>query len=533
MPGTQSPSTPPRAAQDRAVIIVGFDAMDIGLIERWADEGHLPAFAALRKQAAGGRLGTSSAVLQASVWGTLATGCSPGKHGRYYMLQMRPGKAQVAKVRAEHCFREPFWAFLEPEDGRLCVVDVPLCVPALRISGLQIVEWGAFDHMWGYATSPTDRMEEVMRRFGDHPLRKRHTPPRTLRQYKRFAVRLVRGIDMKHRLNMGLLADGPWRLFVSVFGEPHACGHYYWRHHDPSHPEHDPGLARHVGTALRDVYVAVDAAVGELVDRYGNDYAILLVSGHGIGPGYHPHHLLPEVLRRMGVTVAPAPGARSAQRAEPLSYKRALLRRARGLVPPGLRAALNRCLLVPRSVRDEMMVQNALAGVDMRRSRAFCLPTDLQGYVRVNLAGREPTGTVRPGADYDAVCDEIERELLSLRNADTGGQVVERVVRTHQAYAGADHLEQLPDLCVLWNASSPVSAVESPRYGLIAGAPIRKGRSGSHRPDAFVFATGKRVPAGPRQVTGDILDVAPTVFRLLGKPPLADWDGKPLGGIFT
>jgi len=169
-----------------------------------------------------------------------------------------------------------------------------------------------------------------------------------------------------------------------------------------------------------------------------------------------------------------------------------------------------------------------LGGVDFERSKAFCLPTDLQGYIRINLKGREPTGTVAPGAEYDRVCDGIEQELRGLRNAESGAPVVAEVYRTQRLYAGAGHLDSLPDLCVLWNAASPVRAVESRAYGRIEQGDRSAVRSGNHRPEGFFAAVGPQVDPSVPAKRGDILDIAPTVFSLLGQELPLDWDGRPL-----
>jgi predicted AlkP superfamily phosphohydrolase/phosphomutase len=213
-----------------------------------------------------------------------------------------------------------------------------------------------------------------------------------------------------------------------------------------------------------------------------------------------------------------------------MSFKRALLTRVRNAVPPPIRKLINRFMPVPRSVRDQLMVQNAMAGIDFARSRAFCLPTDLQGFIRLNLKGREPDGTVAPGADYDAVCDAIEEDLLTLRCAGTDRPVVKGVIRTHRRYPNADHLEHLPDLCVLWHDDEPIPGIDYPGHGTVAGTPKDIGRSGNHRPRGFLIGIGPDIRPAVR-TEGDILDLAPTAFALLGREAPADWDGHVLTDI--
>ena len=52
--------------------------------------------------------------------------------------------------------------------------------------------------------------------------------------------------------------------------------------------------------------------------------------------------------------------------------------------------------------------------------RAFALPSFSEGYVRINVKGRDAAGIVEP-ADYDRVYDEISAELYKLRTRGPAG----------------------------------------------------------------------------------------------------------------
>ena len=69
-----------------------------------------------------------------------------------------------------------------------------------------------------------------------------------------------------------------------------------------------------------------------------------------------------------------------------------------------------------------------LPAYDWANTRAFSLPTDQYGWIRVNLMGREAQGTV-PVDQYDETCGELKEMLLGLVN-DEGQPLVQDVVRT-------------------------------------------------------------------------------------------------------
>jgi predicted AlkP superfamily phosphohydrolase/phosphomutase len=235
---------------------------------------------------------------------------------------------------------------------------------------------------------------------------------------------------------------------------------------------------------------------------------------------YHPHTILDELLCRMGLTVR----GRSAPASRGLG--KSVVRAATEATPSPIRRLANRYVL-PRSAREYFMLLKTLDGIDFSRSQAFALPTDLQGFIRLNLQGREPRGTVPPSR-YDTLCDVIADELDMLRAVGTNERVVETVFRPRSLYRGADNVDCLPDLSVLWRNGSPVTAVHSPRHGTIDVQKTLPERSGNHRLEGFWFAVGPDIDTRRQRHRGQLYDLAPTVFHLLGKPIPEDWDGAPL-----
>src|SRR6185436_19531560 len=51
-----------------------------------------------------------------------------------------------------------------------------------------------------------------------------------------------------------------------------------------------------IGDPLRDVYIALDAAVGRLLEAAGPDTTAVVLCSHGMGPHYDGTHLLEEIL---------------------------------------------------------------------------------------------------------------------------------------------------------------------------------------------------------------------------------------------
>jgi predicted AlkP superfamily phosphohydrolase/phosphomutase len=159
--------------------------------------------------------------------------------------------------------------------------------------------------------------------------------------------------------------------------------------------------------------------------------------------------------------------------------------------------------------------------------KAFALPSFSEGYVRLNVRGREKDGIV-DAADYEAVCREISAELHRLTDARTGKPAVKRVVRTRVGPDGPAVDGERPsdaDLIVVWEGV-PIDVVDHPAAGRIGPVPFK--RSGSHVHRGFLMAAGPGVPAGERLPEAHALDIPPTILALLGAAIPAHFDGRPL-----
>ena len=149
---------------------------------------------------------------------------------------------------------------------------------------------------------------------------------------------------------------------------------------------------------------------------------------------------------------------------------------------------------------------------------------DGHGAIRINLRGRDPAGCVEPGVEYEGLCDALSRDLMALRNADTGAPAVTRVMRIRDLFRGPK-LDRLPDLLVEWSRDAPLRSVSSEKTGVVSGVDPQL-RTGDHKPDGLFFATGPGVGAGPLDERVSMLDFAPTITALLSVP--FSGEGRPI-----
>jgi predicted AlkP superfamily phosphohydrolase/phosphomutase len=518
----------------RRIVLLGIDAASPALLREWALAGALPNLAALFARGLSGETRSLPGYFIGSTWPSFYTGTSPARHGFHYQVQLRPGSYEL--FRPEHgqlVQVPPFWHYLSEAGKRVAVLDVPLTQLAPQINGVQTVEWGGHDALYGFQANPPELADSIRARFGTHPVGSTCDAVRTsAADYRAFIDQLVRGVEQKTRITRQVLAQERWDFFAQIFTETHCVGHQCWHLHDPTHPGHDPAVALGLGNPLRTVYAAVDRAIGEIVAEAG-DALVLVLSAHGMTSFFGAQLLMREILLRLGVMSAlPAP-----VQSEP--GWRVAAGAVWRMLPDALRARLApiRAMATERRLESDEVPR---LGIDPARSQCFPLSNGLgSGGIRLNLAGREPGGILQPGDQAKAFVAQLTQDLLDIRDA-AGVRLVSRVLETRALYDG-HQLDALPDLVVEWNDEIALGShhVAQGRGARAVAQSAKLGRlerentfarTGEHRIEGLFVAAGAGVPNAHLDRPVSVLDFAPTFCELLGVT-LPVTDGTPIAAL--
>ncbi len=145
------------------------------------------------------------------------------------------------------------------------------------------------------------------------------------------------------------------------------------------------------------------------------------------------------------------------------------------------------------------------------------------GGVRLNIKGREGSGTVEPG-EADELLRFLTAELMKVVNADTGEPLIKDIVVTRKEYSGI-YLEKLPDLLVTWNRNAPIERVRSDTIGELSREHLDN-RTGDHTPDGICILAGHGADMRGDVAAIKTADIAPSIARFFGIE-LRDHDGQP------
>jgi predicted AlkP superfamily phosphohydrolase/phosphomutase len=520
------------------VLFIGLDAADAELIEQWCQEGLLPNISRMKASGTWARMRTTAEIVHVSAWPSIFTGTTPDKHGLYHAYVTKPGHQGPMRPRPDQVPFPFLWKLLSDQNRRCVIMDAFMTCPLQHFNGTQIVEWGTWSWFWKPTMSPRSLKKEIQEKFGSYPAED-HSKVLTLPDSQGFRQRLLAAVTKKTQVVKWLMDREAWDLFLVVFGEAHPAGHYFWHLHDPSyiaHPEGGAGALRH---ALRDVYVAIDSAVGEILKGVDDRTTVFLVSGDGMGPNYSGSHILGDLLTRMGLLkMGTAHGGQSDDKPQSATKsgkaRTDYLHTMRKLIPAGWRIAISKALL-SHEMKEKLSLRWLTAGVEWHRTRAFLLSNANEGFIRINLKGREPQGIVEPGKEYEELCEELYQTAKSMLNPINGQPAVRTVYKSDDIYQGCCR-SHMPDIIVNWNLDAALTTqLHAEGYGLVQSdkppCAISPYYTGNHRPNAFMAVVGPEICRGETLDGSNVLDLAPTILSLLGVEPPDHMDGRVLSEL--
>lgn len=492
------------------LLMIGLDAAEFSLINQWTRDGSLPNLKRLRDRGAFARLDSTADWLVGSPWPTFYTGTLPSDHGLYHYLLWKPDTMTTTRPMPDWLPLDPFWRHLDKQGKRVIAVDIPLCYAPQTYDGVEISGWATHELLVPPDYYPASIKDWVIQHYGA-PLRdEEEYRLMTAQELLTIRDQLVSMSAKVAEMSCGLMQREAWDLMMIVFSATHRGGHKLW---DLSGMTGEATQEQRVALegALRDIYIACDQAIGRLLETAGDDVTVLVYSLHGMGENSCRSELLPEMLAAILADTEHRP---------PLSLTKRIAARLRAMVPLQLRNTIKAHL--PMAIQDMLTSYWHTGGINWATTPAFALVSDLQGYIRINLRGREAEGIVASSEDYERLCTRISEGLLTFVDADSGDPIVREVARSIDIYPDGKRREDLPDLVVKWAHTSAAThrAIRSDRYHITIPWPTpgrhSSGRSGNHRPHGFLVAAGPGIVPDTNLGKAHILDLIPTVLDLLG-----------------
>jgi len=465
---------------DSSVLAIGIDAAESTLVKQLIAQDEMPALKALLDGGQWLRVQSPAPIGSGAVWPTFITGAEPTTHGVYSEWSWKPGVMGLSRYHGRHL--TPFWKGQAQQNIRIGTFDVPFALPVGVSEGFEVSEWWAHDSTGAGLQAGPKEILSLVKSSPAHPLSANRfvtATPNSQSDLKALSAACIEGVRLRGALARTLITQTSPRLSLMVFPEIHHASHQMWHTVDPHHRIYDGRNLKVVEPLLKDLYRAVDTQIAALIHSRGGREAILVFALHGMRPALGFPAFLGPLLSERGFS-------RLANWSSQSWPDRALslLAESKRRTPGKLKKLYYK--LTPTKATHKLARPTMLPIYDWANTRAFSLPTDQYGWIRINLVGRETKGSV-PLDQYDDTCEQLKELLRCLAN-DDGQPLVRDIVSTA---SNAEHAlsNPLPDLVVHWEDAAFAWPLKI-RDSKVQIEPVARKSTGQHASEGFCIYRG-------------------------------------------
>jgi predicted AlkP superfamily phosphohydrolase/phosphomutase len=498
-------------------MIIGLDAASPSLIHKWMDR--LPNLRHLSSQGVHGILQSVVPPSSIPAWQCFATGKGPAKIGNLGFIYL--GR----DLQLKHGLTTPgmrcIWDICSDAGLTVGVFNVPGTYPPYPVKGFMVSGFPVTSRgPWSYPASLAKRLDTAVGGYEvDVPL----TKPSEMRGGEAAFLKEVERLHHKSVQSAKLLID--WfhpDLFVMTLQGLDMVQHHF------SHYMEDPGSQ--YANVVRDWYVKMDKAVGEIGQMAGEKSHLMILSDHGSVPVSTSFNIN-EFLKSRGILATNHNGSETLTNSN--SY-----RRIREFVMKHVPAGIVKTLynLSPSFISDrftvsaemERVLRDLVENIDWKRTQAFS--TGGHGaaiYVNSVPNGNGALSPVQARSETVArVCS-----LLSELTDPISGEKVRPVFHFMEDAFRGPYQSEAPDLVVEFFERDEKIQV-NPRLG---SGEIWKSSahfSATHVREGFWALAGPQVKPGS-ELNASILDLTPTLLHIFGLETAEDFDGQALLPVFA
>lgn len=505
------------------VIVIGIDGGTFDVILPMIKEGKLPILGSLMKKGMWGELESTIPANTGPAWVSMMTGVNPGKHGIFFFLGNLHNNYMNSRILGSMDIKfPPLWSVLSRNGKKVIFVNVPFTYPPMEVNGILIsgmlipesaeivsypphIYWSIFNRLNKYDINDWESKEMV-----GEDLSTSNT------YYDKMIEFLSKATEYRKKATLMLLEENEWDFLMVVFTSVDRLQHLFWKFMDNSDGSSNNKLLSKYRYAIHDGYRELDNAIGEILDKVGNDTTVMIVSDHGFGSAkkdFYVNKWLEEIgLFKTKKDLGP----------RKIKLSVSLHTLLKKILPEtsNLKWAERIPIFLPRSVardRDEM--------IDWEKTKAYANEFG----ININLRGREPYGVVKPGREAEELLVLIQKQFYQLVDeSESKDKIADWILRKEQIYDGP-FMEEASDLYLSAKEESYLIRTKIDADAIFSKSYVKK-VSGIHRMNGICVMSSRY---GGRDDTfrPRIVDIAPTIQYLMGLPVLEEIDGRVLEEI--
>jgi predicted AlkP superfamily phosphohydrolase/phosphomutase len=440
------------------VLCLGLDGADYDLVRDLLAQGRLPTLARLSREGVFGPLRSTIPAFTPTAWSSFLTGLNPGGHG-IFAFTSNPNRGGGGLESAATRAGAPLWRYLGAVGVRSAFITVPFTHPPEPVRGVLVTGFGGPRRP---EIVPLSARSAIL---AAHPDLRTARRPADLGDFTAATATLVEHVEqIADVCLLALELEPDLGLLCVDFMSSDIAGHLAWHRLDPTHPAHRAGEA---GDELAQVYEAVDAACGQLVEQaewlWDEEPTVFALSDHGMKPTHW--------LFRANRWLEEAGYLRFREQADAGSREEAVA------YAPELEGAL----------AEE---QPPFVEIDVTKTRAYCF-----GY-----GGQIYLGEITGAVTDRRFARELDEAFAGISHPESGERAFE-VRRKEELYRGF-YLDKAPELVLL------------PRDERIHVDSSRQRWSDAFQRHERLFARGTAHFSGQHAITGILAAAGPGIARV-------------------
>lgn len=438
------------------LVVIGLDGTPYTMVQRLLAQGRMPHLARIVAQSGYRRMDSVYPTVSSVAWSTYMTGVNPARHGIYGFIDRRAGSYETIIPDGRRMKASTLWEMLSQAGKRVIVLNVPVTYPPRPVNGILV---GCFlSPRLDRAVYPPEKTALIQ------SLGYRIDTDAWLARESRD--RLYADVEdclaRRAKTLLYLMDNEPWDFVQCHIMETDRLYHFSWEQYEKDDPVYAPQFYR--------VLDQIDDLLGEVLARVERTGAELMVlSDHGFCTIRYEVYVNTWLAEK-------------------------------GWLPR------------PTVQGERVQLKDVGPG-----SSVYSLDP---GRIFINLAGREPAGTVAP-EEYEAWRERVAQAALAdLRDPQTGEPMLEKVLRREEIYHGPG-LEETADLILVPRDGYDLKGAFGKETLTYRGEAL----VGMHTyDDAMIAVRGRSLP----EHRFSIVDATATVLRLMQVEPPPDLDSRSL-----
>ena len=354
------------------LVTIGLDGTPYTFLRRMVQEGHMPNFARITKEAGSARMRSVYPTVSSVAWSCYMTGLNPARHGIFGFIDRKPGSYDTTIPTSRRMTAKTLWEWLSEAGRKVIVMNVPVTYPPRPVNGILI--GGFLSARLERAVYPDDKVP-LIQSLGYRI----DTDPWLARESKDLLFPDVADcLARRQKTLLHLMDNEPWDFFQCHIMETDRLYHFGWEQYATDDPAYAPRFYQ--------IIHQVDDLLGEVLQRVEQTGAeFMVLSDHGFCSLKYEVYVN-NWLADKGWLTLPDPRPERVQ----------------------LKDVGPRC-------------------------QVYSLDP---GRVFINLEGREPAGTVPQAEYEDWRDEVAQAAMAELRDPETGEPMLEKVIKREEIYHG-------------------------------------------------------------------------------------------------